>query len=98
MHEELYARLYSKVLSSPRPRVAQAVERAIAEHRGAGDALKELLGDLGARRTALIGAQQIGGVQGAHLNPLGLFLDPLDLFLRTSIPFIWRVLSAFLRS
>jgi hypothetical protein len=28
------------------------------------------------------------GVQGAHLNPLGLFL-------RTSIPFIWRVLSAF---
>jgi hypothetical protein len=31
------------------------------------------------------------GVQGAHLNPLGLFL-------RTSIPFIlvWRILSAFL--
>jgi hypothetical protein len=29
------------------------------------------------------------GVQGAHLNPLGLFL-------RTSIPFRWRVLSAFL--
>jgi hypothetical protein len=29
------------------------------------------------------------GVQGAHLNPLGLFL-------RTSVPFIWRMLSAFL--
>jgi hypothetical protein len=29
------------------------------------------------------------GVQGAHLNLLGLFL-------RTSIPFIWRILSAFL--
>ena len=29
------------------------------------------------------------GVQGAHLNPLGLFL-------RTSIHFIWRILSAFL--
>jgi hypothetical protein len=28
-------------------------------------------------------------VQGAHLNPLGLYL-------RTSIPFIWRILSAFL--
>jgi len=27
------------------------------------------------------------GVQGAHLNPLGIFL-------RTSIPFIWRILSA----
>ena len=29
------------------------------------------------------------GAQGAHLNPLGLFL-------RTSIPFIWRVLRAFM--
>jgi hypothetical protein len=29
------------------------------------------------------------GVQGAHLNPLGLFL-------RTSIPFIWRIMMAFL--
>jgi hypothetical protein len=29
------------------------------------------------------------GVQGAHLNPLGLFL-------RTSIHFIWRIMSAFL--
>ena len=28
------------------------------------------------------------GVQGAHLNPLGLFLTTLGLFLRTSIPFI----------
>jgi hypothetical protein len=28
------------------------------------------------------------GVQGAHLNPLGLFLDPLGLLLRTSIPFV----------
>jgi hypothetical protein len=35
------------------------------------------------------------GVQGAHSNPLGLFLNPLGLCLRTSIPFIWRVLSAF---
>ena len=31
------------------------------------------------------------GVQGAHLDPLGLFL-------RTSILFIWRILSAFLRA
>jgi hypothetical protein len=30
------------------------------------------------------------------LNPLGLFLNPLSLFLRTSIPFIWRILRAFL--
>ena len=29
------------------------------------------------------------GVEGDHLNPLGLFL-------RTSLPFIWRILSAFL--
>jgi ankyrin repeat protein len=29
------------------------------------------------------------GVQGAHFNPLGLFL-------RTSIPFIWYIMSAFL--
>jgi hypothetical protein len=36
------------------------------------------------------------GVQRAHLNPLGLFLTHRGLFLRTSIPFIWRVLSAFL--
>jgi hypothetical protein len=32
--------------------------------------------------------KEIGG-SGAHLNPLGLFL-------RTSIPFIWRILSVFL--
>jgi hypothetical protein len=32
---------------------------------------------------------EIGGSGGAHLNPLGL------LFLRTSVPFIWRILSAF---
>jgi hypothetical protein len=38
------------------------------------------------------------GVQGAHLNPLGLsaFLNPLGLFLRTFMPFVWRFLSAFL--
>ena len=30
------------------------------------------------------------------MNPVGLFLNPLGLFLRTSIPFMWRVLSAFL--
>jgi hypothetical protein len=28
------------------------------------------------------------GVQGTHFNPLGLFL-------RTFIPFLWRILSAF---
>ena len=30
------------------------------------------------------------------MDPLGLFLNPLGLFLRTAIPFIWRILSAFL--
>ena len=30
------------------------------------------------------------------MNPLGLFLTPLGIFLRTFIPFVWRVLSAFL--
>jgi hypothetical protein len=39
--------------------------------------------------------QQIGG-SGGSLDPLGLF--PLGLFLRTSIPFIWRIMSAFLRA
>ena len=39
--------------------------------------------------------QQIGG-SGGSLEPLGFFLNPLGLFLRTSIPFIWRILSAFL--
>jgi hypothetical protein len=38
------------------------------------------------------------GVQGAHLDPRGLFLNHLGLFLRTSIPFIWRILSAFLHA
>jgi hypothetical protein len=33
------------------------------------------------------------GVQEAHLNPLGLFLRT---FFRTSIPFVWCILSAFL--
>ena len=32
------------------------------------------------------------------MNPLGHFLNPLGLFLRTSIPFIWRIMSAFLRA
>ena len=32
--------------------------------------------------------QRIGGFRGAHLNPLGLFL-------RTSVPCIWHFLSAF---
>jgi hypothetical protein len=36
------------------------------------------------------------GVQGAHLNPLGLFLEPPGPLLRTSIPCIWGVLSASL--
>ena len=39
------------------------------------------------------GEKQIGGVQGAHSNPLGLFLRT---FLRTSKPFVWRILSACL--
>ena len=34
------------------------------------------------------GGRKRSGVRGAHLSPLGLFL-------RTSAPFIWRVLSAF---
>jgi hypothetical protein len=38
------------------------------------------------------------GAQGAQLNPLGLLLNPLGLLLCTSIPFIWRILSAFLRA
>ena len=32
------------------------------------------------------------------MNPLGLVLTPLGLFLRTFIPFIKRILSAFLRA
>ena len=35
---------------------------------------------------------------GAHLSPLGLLLNPLALFLRTSMPFVWRILNAFLRT
>jgi hypothetical protein len=38
------------------------------------------------RRTA---GENKYGVQGVHLNPLRLFL-------RTSMPFTWRILSAFL--
>ena len=30
------------------------------------------------------------------MNPLGLFFNPLGLFLLTSIPLIWRILSVFL--
>jgi hypothetical protein len=42
--------------------------------------------------------QQIGGSGGSLEPPAqGLFLNPLGLFkIRTSIPFIWRILSAFL--
>ena len=41
--------------------------------------------------------KQIGGEQGAHLNPLGLFLNPLGWASSyASIPFTWRILSAFL--
>jgi hypothetical protein len=46
-------------------------------------------------KSAAQGGATDGGVQGGHLNPLGLFLTHLGLFLRTSTPFIWRVLSAF---
>ena len=35
--------------------------------------------------------KEIGGSGGSLLTPLGLFL-------RTSMPFIWRILSAFLRA
>ena len=38
------------------------------------------------------------GSRGAHLSPLGLLLNPLALFLRTSMPFVWRILNAFLRT
>ena len=38
------------------------------------------------------------GFRGAHLNPLAYSLNPLGLFLRTSIPFTWLILSAFLRA
>ena len=41
--------------------------------------------------------KQIGG-SGGPLGPLGLFLNLLGLFLRTSVPFIWPVLSAFPRA
>ena len=47
--------------------------------------------------SALAGEKQIG-VQGAHVNPLASFLNPLGLFLRTSMPCIWRILSTFLRA
>ena len=43
------------------------------------------------------GEQQIGG-SGGSLEPWASFLNPLGLFLRTSIPFVWRFLSAFLRA
>jgi hypothetical protein len=36
------------------------------------------------------------GFRGAHLNSLSLFLNTLGLFLRTSMPFIWRILRVFL--
>ena len=39
----------------------------------------------------------IGG-SGGSLDPLRLFLNPLGLFLCTSIPFTWCILSAFLRA
>jgi hypothetical protein len=44
------------------------------------------------------GEQRIGGPGGALEPPWASFLNPLGLFLRTFIPFIWRVLSAFLRT
>jgi hypothetical protein len=37
-----------------------------------------------------------GGDQGERDRGSGGSLEPLGLFLRTSIPFIWRILSAFL--
>ena len=42
--------------------------------------------DLGIGSAVEAGEKEIGG--SAHLNPLGLFV-------RTYIPFVWRVLSAF---
>jgi hypothetical protein len=41
--------------------------------------------------------KQIGG-SGGSLEPPGLFFNPLGLFLRTLIPFSWRIMSAFLRA
>jgi hypothetical protein len=41
------------------------------------------------------GGRQIRG-SGGSLEPFGPLLEPLGLFLRTSIPFILRILSAFL--
>jgi hypothetical protein len=38
----------------------------------------------------------LGGFRG--LTSGGSLLNPLGLFLRTSMPFIWRILSAFLRA
>ena len=38
------------------------------------------------------------GSGGAHLSPLGLLLNPLALLLRTSMPSVWRILNAFLRT
>ena len=42
----------------------------------------------GGSRTGAGLGERDGGVQGAHLNPLGLCL-------RTSTPCIWRILSTF---
>jgi hypothetical protein len=41
---------------------------------------------------ALVRARNRFGAQGSHSNPLGLFSRT---FLRASIPFVWRILSAF---
>jgi hypothetical protein len=46
---------------------------------------------------ALDREKQIGGL-GGSLEPPGPLLDPLGLSLRTSKPFTWRILSAFLRA
>jgi hypothetical protein len=65
-----------------------ANEHVVAFHTGGTKTLK-LKHEAGRNRQ---------GVQGARLNPLGLFLNRLGLFLRASIPFAWRILSAFLRA
>ena len=57
----------------------------LAQYAGYPDALAATLLGMQARRPNR--EKQIGG-SGGSLEPLGLFLNPLGLFLCTSIPFI----------
>jgi hypothetical protein len=42
------------------------------------------------------GEQHIGGSRGSLGTPWASSLNPLSIFLRTAIPFVSRILSAFL--